>query len=615
MQNAVPLQLETCLSICSTIESLLLDSLGPNGLHTMLTTSSGNALISGDGHTIVTSLMLSHPVARWIVDHMKSHHIRTGDNAKSYVMILTEILRRVLHKEGGSVTNHDRGVLTELSNGLAELHSVILPDAVLPEIMKHAVVTDVTESNREVVKSVCLNLIRTSFAGKFNPQATNHMSELLCNFVLGFSSRLDQLDKSILHLLDNFEEVFLEVTNQSVTSSRASNGVIIARDFIHKAVGLNSLPEVKFILVGASFESYSPDSASTLSISSQSQLHSVLNYQTTRIQGVIRRINTKGVNLIISAESISDATLHECRRAGISVVHMVPEETLSHIAHCTSVRILHGPDDVIDESNIGTADFCDSTLLGSSKCIHLGLRSGSQLVICAPTKGMCRQWYTAVHNALKCLRVWLDHDQLPIVMAGFDETPAGRTKPDDAQSSTNADVMKEEGHFVETNNISNQRLPETKKTTLCGDHNQLQGFSVIGGGAVDILISQLLAEHSARPSTSLSASKACQVVSEAILSVPRTLHANSFIPKSARTSFIHVRNQIETEYRANGKLYGIDGRTGEAVDVGSQGVMEPAMAKCLLISDVVRTLQELLRIDTVLGVKGSVMKEINEDND
>ncbi|XP_072014186.1 BBSome complex assembly protein BBS10-like [Amphiura filiformis] len=617
MQNVVPLELDTCLSLCSTLEALLLDSVGPNGLYTMITTSDNSTLISGDGYTIVTSLMLSHPVARLVVDHMKSHHGKTGDNAKSFILQLTEILRHVSLKEGGSVTCGKRQQLTELSHGLAELHSV-LEDKLLPELLKFCVFTTVSEQSRESVEELCFKIIRTNLAGKFNPRSSKHVSEVLCKFILESCSELSQLDKTVLYLLDHFEEMVIEVTNESVLSSRIINGVIWTRDFAYKSSNLVSFPQIKFMILNTSFENITPNSASSLQISSTNQLLQALNFKTIYTQTFIEQVKAQGVNLIVSAEALSEAALYICRKQDISVIHMVPAEQIAHIAHIAQIRTFNDPDDVIDESTIGIAEFCHSVLIGNSKYVNLGI-STKQLILCSPTKGLCRQWYTAVHNAMKCILMWLNHEQIIDLQKlaksyehGTDLHESHSTRLDQKGDQCAADDSCSKD---KTGSRPPSEMMHIRDEMLDTNSQHLCGISIQGGGAVEFLISKILSDISLSTSTSPAMSKACKLVAVSILCLPRSLYANSFISKTAKNNFIHVQNQIESELSTHGRLKGIDGKSGRVCNLVELDVVEPILAKYLLICDVVKTAQELLRIDAVIGVKGSLKDIRGEETD
>ena len=607
MQNSTTLQPDTCLSICSALESLLQDSMGPNGLHTTVTTSDDNTLISGDGYTIVTSLMLSHPVARWIVGHLKSHHGKTGDNVKSFILLATEILRHVLHEERGSVTSCDfRHTLTELSFGLAELHSV-LPDVVLPKLTKYCITTSMIEQNRQEVEKLCHNLIRTNFAGKFNHRASNHMSQLLCKFILESCAELNKLDETVLYVLDHFGQMFIEVTNEVVLSSRITSGVTISRDFIHKSSTLTSLSTIKFVLLQTSFENLTPESASTFHISSQSQMLQVLDFKTTRIREFVQHAKSYGVNLIVSADSLSEAALHECRKEGISVIHLVSEDEIAYIAEVAQIQMVYGPDGVISDSSIGTAVCCNSIMIGSSKCVNLGI-DAKHFFVCSPTKGVCRQWYVALRNALKCLMMWLDHEHV-IKSDKFDHSVVGDKDKDYHQGK--------DPHLVNTASTSRSCTNDSVTTEKDREDqtkvNHLQGICIQSGGAFEFLISKTLSDFSLCSSTLPTMSKSCKLIANAILCIPRFLNANSFMTKRAKTTFIHAQNEIKAKLEAEDTLHGIDGRTGKVSELSGQGVMEPVLAKYLLLCDVVKTVQELLRIDAVVGVQGSV-KGIVDDN-
>ncbi|CAH1269883.1 BBS10 [Branchiostoma lanceolatum] len=93
--SCVSVDISTAASICHTVCSILQGSFGPNALHNMISTATGQVLITSDGSTIIKSLHLSHPVGNLIMDAVQSHHAITGDGTKTFLLMLREALQTI----------------------------------------------------------------------------------------------------------------------------------------------------------------------------------------------------------------------------------------------------------------------------------------------------------------------------------------------------------------------------------------------------------------------------------------------------------------------------------------------------------------------------------------
>ncbi|XP_019629105.1 PREDICTED: Bardet-Biedl syndrome 10 protein homolog [Branchiostoma belcheri] len=150
--SCVSVDISTAASISHTLCSILQGSFGPNALHNMISTATGQVLISSDGSTILKSLHLSHPVGNLIMDAVQSYHAITGDGTKTFLLILREALQTICKTYGIERTHsHVRSqvqkgqvqqLCIQMSQAFSHLLDHTLPEVILPAILKHAVVTD-----------------------------------------------------------------------------------------------------------------------------------------------------------------------------------------------------------------------------------------------------------------------------------------------------------------------------------------------------------------------------------------------------------------------------------------------------------------------------------------
>ena len=101
------LSLDTVVSVCTTLDNLLVKSYGPNALNVLLSTASGKLMVTSAGMTILQSLNISHPIGQMLIRSIQSHHGMSGDNSKSFLLLVCDILKNI-HKVMSRDTNAGR---------------------------------------------------------------------------------------------------------------------------------------------------------------------------------------------------------------------------------------------------------------------------------------------------------------------------------------------------------------------------------------------------------------------------------------------------------------------------------------------------------------------------
>ncbi|XP_078688411.1 BBSome complex assembly protein BBS10-like isoform X2 [Branchiostoma floridae x Branchiostoma belcheri] len=568
--SCVSVDISTAASICHTLCSILQGSFGPNALHNMISTATGQVLISSDGSTILKSLHLSHPVGNLIMDAVQSHHAITGDGTKTFLLILREGLQTMC-KTCGIETAHShvrsqvqkgqmQQLCIEMSQAFSHLLNHTLPEVLLPTILKHAVVTDF--DNLPELREYCLNIVRTFLSGKFTPRVVEILTEIVCGVI--FKTAGDgNLSTAVLQLIDDYELVWLEVPGKPVSSSHVVDGVILQRDFAVKAESLDALKDsITFAVLENSLEPSKTETPSTLYVRKEEELSRAHLWKQQAVQTVVKELESKGVNVLLTSEHASDMVLYLCKAANISVVHHIPKEELQRLCRLSTLQPLVVSSSVANSINVGKAKFCKQISCGQNRYVHIGLHEQSgmkaaQGIVCGPNAGLCKLFTNAMHNALKVVRMWLD-----------------------VTNSTDDSSLKGSGY---------NRYDWTS-------HN-VKPSLLLGGGTFEILVHKYLHEHADNTRDS-KLSVTCKVMSEAVLSVPRTLHVNSQIQKCSINSFPRLLAKATMK-----GCSGIDGYTGQLMDSNTVKVYEPVRAKYFLLCHVVQVLQQILRIDSLVSVR------------
>ena len=540
--------LSTSLILTQSLEDILKNTFGPSGLDVMLTSSSGNILITNSGAVILKSLSVSHPVGRMIVDKIVSHCGLVGDGSSSFVLILAETLRTTVRScdgrpVGRASTDPDpaqRRFFITMSRKFTWLEAS-LGEILDPILARLAVKIDTRD---EGMQRRLLSLVRTTLCGNFPSGKvtlfTNLLAELL--FSTWSPKRSEPLRDTVQIAIENFPNIFTEFPGVPVTSSKVLPGIVIPREFATDQRSLDA--SFKFVVLDCPLDSIKLQTGATLELKSAISLDGALTWKRTQAMRVLNNLKKHGVQLILSSESVADFILHFCRQLNICVVQMIPPECTELI--CTSAQIMPLGEfvwqgDSIAERSLGSGAFCRRIVLGQQRCVQLGVQADTygtsvhSVLVCGPAQGICQQYSIALLGALKCIRAALDGDEIKLVP---------------------------------------------------------------GAGATEVALSHELEAH-AKTLTDPYEALACRLLSKGLLAVPKQLHRNSH-SVSGEKKLLSTLSSIEAAW-VSGMLLGIDARTGDVLNPSKKEIFEPFSSKCLLNSHVLQCVAQLLRTDELVG--------------
>ncbi|CAK9804788.1 T-complex protein 1 subunit gamma [Anthophora plagiata] len=126
---------------------------------------------------------------------------------------------------------------------------------------------------------------------------------------------------------------------------------------------------------------------------------------------------------------------------------------------------------------------------------------------------------------------------------------------------------------------------------------------VPGGGAVEMAVSRLLSEKAGR----LAGVEQWpyKAVAQALEIIPRTLAQN------CGANIIRTLTALRSKHATGGMTWGIDGETGQLVDMKERGIWEPLAVKLQTYKTAIETAILLLRIDDI--VSGSKKKKSDNE--
>lgn len=545
------------LKICETLKGILKPSFGPNGLDVLLNSSSGNILITNNGAVILKSLNLDNLIGRTIVDKIISYCCISGDGGTSFLLLLTTVLREVVgltgiraKDNGMDFSSHQRQSLVAISRAFHEFESSLLEVVLVPVLDKIAVKTVIELKYISLIKQRIVRLFVTSLNGKFPISTVSHFAELLCELMTKtWNSSEMSLKDSLLHLIDEFPHICIEVPGLPVLSSQIKAGILIPRGFATEQEGVpTNLDDFMFVVMNCSLDTSEPETSSSIRIRKNVSFDASIQWKRKQVQKAIIMFADQNVRLILSSQSVSDLVLHFCRQYDIAVVSMMPQEYADYICKCAGVLAIDSLDgDNLSELSLVKGISCGLHTVGHHKFVHLQFDSLNckfiphSILLCSPAQGLCKQYYLALHHALKCVKMSLSEDEKRLLF-----------------------------------------LP--------------------GAGACELAMSFSLKAFS-KSVTDSHLLLVLEILGKALQTIPKMLHQNSFSLSHQKDNFMFCLNEIERSWKQDRKLLGIDAKTGKPVDPFNLEIYEPFQGKFLLLQSLLQYLSQLLRTEKLIGVQ------------
>lgn len=530
------------LQIARALESLVLRGFGPQGLQTLMCTSTGQVLVTNNGATIFNALHIGHPAGRLMVKAIDKMIQYTGDGSKTFIVMLSEILQQIDCK----YTEKDRG---KLIRGVTHFTHNVFP-VLQKQVLDHSRTSSLINDK----KAFC-----DSFDGVLRSVISPHYSarvveSLITTVTSSFNFDLpsDSFYEQVFIITQNFSQFVIKTIGPSVTDSTALDSFIIQRDF---AIHFNLCPmeKVRFVILMCSIEEQvKQEDNESIYLSTNDSLRNFMLYQRERVDKFAQMCVEQKINVVISSVGIPKYCLQVLGSRNISVIHYLEEEDVEFLSQmCRKHVILEFPRVQFSEKEIFVASSCQRVIIGGKPCVQLtpcgeGLAPYTKtLILAAPTDSLCGQLYTVIHKAIKSVYLSLILSEGP--------------------SCTTATIP--------------------------------------GGTSFELMCSHFLTRWCKSKTLVDEGVQMARILAEAFVGVARILHRNvtETTQNQTRDFLIKLSRVWERDADMNSlHCLGFD-RRGTLRDMDKEGVLEPIALKFHLVSCLMDLLCTLLKTDGIIG--------------
>lgn len=546
------------------VADLIRTTLGPRSMLKMILDPMGSVLLTNDGHAILREIDVSHPAAKSMLELSRATDEEVGDGTTSVIILAAEVLQQAATFLRQSSSNS--------FSGSSCLHPTILVQAysralsVAMEIMHAQAVHVNVETDVELMKKLVQSSLSTKFSSRWNEtmvamalEAVRIVAQTAKNKPVTATadnddSKTSTTPSSALAFAPTESEVDLKryakvekIPGGEMNDCAVLSGVMFQKEPVNSTMR-RRIENPRILLLDCPLEYKKGETQTNMEVSQDQDWNALLKLEEEQVERMCADIIGHSPDIVITEKGVSDLAQHYLTKAGITAFRRLRKTDNNRVARATGAVIVSRTDEIL-ESDIGTG------------CGLYEMRSIGADFFCYLTE--CR-----------------DPAACTIVLRG------GSKDVLNEMERNLQDAMQ-----VVRNVVYKPQL-------------------VPGGGAIEMAVAVGLQQYGAANITGVQQAPFL-TVAEAMEAIPRTLAQNCGV------SVIRTITQLRAKHAAAAAAasgstdaspctWGLNGYTGELVDMNEYGVWEPLSVKIQTIKSAIESACMILRIDDI--VSGSKKK-------
>ena len=578
-----------------------------------------------NGTVILKSLNIAHPIGKLLVDAAITSSQITGDGSKAVVLIVAEFLKLLESHVPGlyDITNDlHLAKRADVLMALRQIHHELFSERMLLFLMSHSKITCFRDGEESVFEQEMSKIVTTSIGGQLNRRNMRYIVDLVCKWLIGCTegTSCHGLTSALRVCKDNIGGVIVEVSGQSMTTSRVIKGVLLQTDPIITHPKLYTSSPVRFSLVAFSFtgENLPQADLPVLAVHTSQQIERFLVTSQSRVSTFLDSLISLGVHLVLFRSKVSEQIKMLCKQRNITLCHVVCEEDMDRLARLTGCDVIHATNDVTN-SCVAVVKNCRLVALGGKQYLNFtGLPQGhkddcllpNQLVLCAPSSGAARQLSLVVSAALRSVICWLDINHVMRL--------SGHNLHDDVTESNDnipaSSAFQERFTLCELSCNHDNAMRARGVKHFMEPQPHIYGVAIVAGGGFELAISHFLSNFGQeRVSRNHTISLLCRLLGRACMIIPTILAAQSYAPPGERLCGLELTRQSECCLRAD-RLNGVHPASGD-VTLTSHQAVEPVPGKLAALKQIMCVLEQIVRLTDIVSVTKLPSNADTSDNE
>lgn len=529
----------------------------------MLLDPMGSVVLTNDGHCILREVDVSHPAAKSMIELSRAVDEEVGDGTTSVIILAAEVLQQAepfLRLEQTAAV-HPTVIVSAYTKALATAL----------EIMEDLSTTVDVVKDTELMKKLVTSTIGTKFSSRWNDKMVEMALQAVLTVAQPAGGRGKELANRYIEshdaettILSNTVKVQKEmevdlkryakvekIPGGEIDDSVVLKGVMFQKDTVHSSMRRH-IENPRILLLDTPLEYKKGESQTNMEVSGDNDWNQLLLLEEEYVKNMCAEIILHKPDIVITEKGVSDLAQHYLAKANITAFRRLRKTDNNRIARAVGATIVSRTDE-IQESDIGLG-------CGLFKMEKLGNN----------------EWFAYLTDCA-------DPKACTVVLRGGSKDVLNEIE------RNLQDAMQ-----VVRNVVYNPKL-------------------VPGGGSIEMALAVALRRYGMANIKGIQQAPFL-AVAEALECIPRTLAQNCGVNVIRTITQLRAKHAAAYENSAlvlstndDHKMnipkcsWGINGVTGELVDMHDYGVWEPLSVKAQTIKTAIESACMILRIDDIVS--------------
>jgi len=364
-------------------------SLGPRGMDKMISSASGEVVITNDGATILKQMDVNHPTAKMLVDLSKAQDIEAGDGTTTVTVLAGSIL-------GQAQKLLDQGI-----------HPLVISDAFLKAAKK---AEEVLEGMSVPVDLKDREAMIKAASTSLNSKVISQNASIIAPICVDAISRI--IDPDTATNVDLRDIAVVKKAGGTIDDTELIEGLVFTHKASHAAGGPTRVANAKIGLIQFCLSAPKTDIEQNVVVSDYAQMDRILKEERQYILKMCKQIQKSGCNVLfiqksILRDAVNELSLHFLAKMKILVVKDIERDDIEFISKTCGAMPIASIESFIPDK-LGKADLVQELSTSDGKIVKVtGVPNVGKTVtlLCrASNKLVLEESERSIHDALCVLR-------------------------------------------------------------------------------------------------------------------------------------------------------------------------------------------------------------------
>lgn len=293
------------------VSEVVKTTLGPRGMDKMLVSPTNDITVTNDGVTILEEMRIEHPAAKMMVEIARTQEKEVGDGTTTSVMI------------AGKLLENAEKLLDQKIHPTVIVKGYRMAEEKIKEILNE-ISFKISPENTEVLRQIAM----TAMTGKGAENEKEMFSKILVE-----AAKIVENNGTI-----DPDDIKIEsVVGDGIKDTELFRGIIIEKEKISRDMP-NRIDEAKILLIDFPLEIKGPEIETKMSISSHSELQSLIDEEEMAIKMMIQRVISSGSNVVFCQKGIDEFAKYLLSKAGIYAIRRVAKSDMDRLSKSTGAK-------------------------------------------------------------------------------------------------------------------------------------------------------------------------------------------------------------------------------------------------------------------------------------